>query len=190
MLKGENVILRPVKRKDIKIFLKWFNDPEVIQYLTLFKPITEMEEEKWIEEIAKRNNIIFVIEAIFKKGNKKTIRKPIGNCGFHIIDHLNQNAEIGIAIGEKEYWGKGYGTEAISLLVDYGFNVLNLRRISSGTFSFNQRSIKMHQKLGFVQEGIRRQARFKNGQFHDDVIFGILREEWEKIRNKLLPSTI
>lgn len=177
MLKGEKVLLRPVRRADISLFLKWFNDPEVTQYLKLYLPMTEMAEEKWIEELATvraRSDIIFVIEAITDDSNK-----PIGNCGFNLINHKDQTAEFGITIGEKEYWNKGYGTDATRLVVDYGFRQLNLNRISSAAFAFNERSIRLHKKVGFQEEGRRRRAIFKNGRFWDMVLFGLLKEGWE-----------
>ena len=176
MLRGRSVLLRPVKRSDISYFLRWFNDPEVIQYLELYLPMTEMSEEKFIEELGTtraKSDVILVIEAV---GANST--RPIGNCGLHDINSKDHKAIFGIVIGEKDYWNKTYGTEAARLLIDYGFQQLNLHRISSSAFSFNERSIKLHKKLGFHEEGRLRQAMFKNGQYHDLVLFGILREEW------------
>ncbi len=176
MLKGKSVLLRPVKRSDISYFLKWFNDPEVIQYLTLYLPMTEMAEEKYIEELGTtraKSDVSFVIEVI--EGDSI---KPIGNCGLHEINSKDHNANFGIVIGEKDYWSKGYGIEATRLLINYGFQQLNLHRISSTAVAFNERSIKFHKKVGFREEGRLRQDIFKNGQYHDLLQFGILREEW------------
>jgi len=177
MLRGERVLLRPVKRSDISYFLKWFNDPEILQYVGLYLPMTEMSEEKFIEDLGTtraRSDVVLVIEAI--EGDST---KPIGSCGLHNISPKDHNALFGIVIGEKDYWSKGYGTEAARLLIDYGFQQLNLHRISSGALAFNDRSIKLHKKLGFREEGRLRQAMFKNGQYHDHVQFGLLRTEWK-----------
>jgi RimJ/RimL family protein N-acetyltransferase len=179
MLKGESVLLRPVKRSDISYFLKWFNDPDVVQYVGLYLPMTEMAEEKFIEELGTtraRSDVILVIEVI-----EGSSAKAIGNCGLHQINPEDHNAIFGIVIGEKDYWSKGYGVEAARLLINYGFQQLNLHRISSTALAFNEGSIKLHKKLGFVEEGRLRQAMFKNGQYHDVVQFGILREEWKGI---------
>ncbi len=176
MLNGKRVILRPVRRSDINLFLKWFNDQEVIQYLSNYLPMTEMAEEKWIESLAttrSKTDVVFVMEV--KEGSSK---KPIGNTGLHGIDSKDQNAWFGIVIGEKDYWSRGYGTEAAQLLIEYGFQQLNLRRISSAVVEFNERSIRMHEKLGFVEEGRRRKATYVNGRFWDDLVYGLLREEW------------
>lgn len=181
MLKGKLVTLRPVQRSDITYFLKWFNDPEVIQYLGLYLPMTEMSEEKFIEDLGgawAQTSAMFVIEAIENSGDK-----PIGTTGLHSISAKDHNATFGIAIGEKDYWSKGYGTEAARLIIRYGFEQLNLHRISSGAFVFNERSIRMHKIVGFADEGRQRQAMYKNGAFHDHVLFGLLREEWIKMKD-------
>ena len=177
MLRGKKVLLRPLKRSDITSFLKWFNDPEVTQYLNFYLPMTEMAEEKWIENAASRiqagTDICLIIEAIEGESSK-----PIGNVGLSGINPRDHSATFGIAIGEKDYWGNGYGTEATQLILEYAFQQLNLHRISSSAFAFNERSIRLHKKVGFKEEGRQREAIFKNGYFHDHVMFGILRNEW------------
>ena len=177
MLRGKLVVLRPVQRSDITYFLKWFNDPEVIQYLGLYLPMTEMAEEKYIENIAGQSgtNVIFVIEAIEKE--KLT---PIGTVGLHQIHVKDHRGTFGISIGEKDYWSKGYGTETARLVIRYGFEELNLHRISSGAISFNERSIALHLKVGFKEEGRQREAMYRKGRYYDQVKFGILREDWDK----------
>ncbi len=182
MLKGKLVTLRPVKRSDIAYFLKWFNDPEVIQYLGMYLPMTGMSEEKFIEDLGgsrAHTNAMFVIEAI---ENAET--KAIGSTSLNGINAKDQNATFGIAIGEKDYWSRGYGTEAARVIIRYGFEQLNLHRINSGAIGFNERSIRMHKRVGFTEEGRQRQAIFKNGAFYDHVMFGLLRDEWLKLRDK------
>jgi RimJ/RimL family protein N-acetyltransferase len=176
MLIGKKVILRPYRRSDLQNFIKWFNDPEVIQYLGLYLPMTEMAEEKYIEDLPSKGQTLahFVIEAI--EGNEN---KPIGTTGLSEINNKDRNATFGISIGEKDYWSKGYGTEATNLLIKYGFEQLNLHRISSDAFSFNERSIRLHKRVGFKEEGRRQQRVFKNGQYYDVVEFGLLRSEWK-----------
>ncbi len=176
MLTGEKVVLRPVRRTDIEYFLKWFNDPEVTQYLSMYLPMTEMGEEKYIEELGTTRagtNVSFVIEAIDEKHNT-----PIGNIALGNIHPKNHNAGFGIAIGEKNYWSKGYGTESAQLIIQYGFDQLNLHRITSSAISYNERSIRLHKRVGFVEEGRYREVDFKNGAYHDLVMFGLLKKEW------------
>lgn len=176
MLKGKKVLLRPIRKSDISLLLKWFNDPETTKYLGLYLPVTEVEEEKWIEELAtiKRGiDIVFIIEVI---ENNST--KPIGNCGLYKINQKDQTAELAIVIGEKEYLGKGYGTETAQILIEYGFQQLNLNRISASVLESNEKAINLLKKIGFKVEGRLRKARFKNGKFYDQILFALLREEW------------
>jgi len=183
MLKGDKVLLRPVRRSDISYFLKWFNDPEVIQYLGLYLPMTEMAEETYIEQLGTSRvstDTAFVIEAI-----EGASTKPIGSIGLHGISPKDHFATFGIAIGEKDYWSKGYGTEAAQLLIRYGFEQLNLHRISSGAISFNERSLRLHRRVGFKEEERQREAMFKNGKFHDHVMFGLLRDEWKGLQPQM-----
>jgi RimJ/RimL family protein N-acetyltransferase len=181
MLIGEKVVLRPVRRSDIEDCLKWFNDPEVTQYLSMYLPMTEMAEEKFIESLGSTEagkNAMFCIEAVKNNGNK-----PIGTVGLDNINSKDHHAEFGIAIGEKDYWSNGYGTEAARLIIRYGFEQLNLHRINSFAISFNERSLRLHLRVGFKEEGRQREAVFKNGEYHDHVMFGLLRNEWQAMGN-------
>jgi len=178
MLLGKKVRLREIRKADIQNYLKWFNDQEVTQYLTLFLPMTQMSEEKWLEEICTSRAQTDVVFAIEVKAGKKWVH--IGNCGLHKINWHDRDCEMGTVIGEKKFWGKGYGTEADRLLIDYGFGELNMNRISAAAYNFNTRSCKTAERNGFKREGIARKAIYKNGQYHDRIMMGILREEWEK----------
>ena len=178
MLIGKKVMLRPVKRSDLTHFLRWFNDPEVVQCIGEYLPMTEMGEEKRIEELGTtraRTDAVFVIESV---GGDAC--KPIGITELLGINSKDHNAGFGIAIGEKDYWSKGYGTEAAALIIRYGFEQLNLHRINSSVIGFNERSIRMHRKLGFLEEGTQREGIYKNGRYHDHLLFGLLRSEWER----------
>src|SRR5699024_4978861 len=116
---------------------------------------------------------------------KKEKEMPIGVLTIINIDFKNRNTECIIDIGEKEYWGKGYGKEGLKLLLDYAFYEMNLHRVSLRVFSFNDRAIRMYTKLGFQEEGNSRQSLFRDGKWHDIMQMGILQTEYfEKDRNK------
>jgi RimJ/RimL family protein N-acetyltransferase len=184
MLKGKSVQLRPIQKTDIAYFLVWLNDPDVTQYLVMHLPLTEIAEQKYLDDLAinrAATDAVFVIEAI--EGEKKIV---IGNLGLHHINGKDQSAALGIVIGDKQYWGKGCGSEAVKLIIRYGFEQLNLHRIASSAWAFNERSIKMHLRAGFKEEGRRKEAVFKNGAFHDEVEFGLLRENWKKNLPKII----
>jgi RimJ/RimL family protein N-acetyltransferase len=174
MLKGDRVILGPVKREYIDSYLKWLNDPEITQFLSMFLPLTRMMEEDWIENLKNRNDTIAFAILILENDAEKLI----GNCGLHAIDWKNRVCEVGIMIGEKEYQSKGYGTEAMEVLLDYGFKTVNLNRIQLRVYEFNSRAINSYKKIGFVEEGRMRQAIFINGEYHDIFIMSFLQEEW------------
>ena len=177
MLRGERVRLGPIKREYIESFLKWFNDPEITQYLVAYRPMTRMAEEAWIENLKNRENDIHFSIIIPNEDGTETL---IGNCGIHAIDWKNRVGEIGIAIGEKEYQNKGYGTEALELLIDYGFRTVNLNRLELYTYSFNVRALKSYKKVGFIEEGRKRQFIWSNGRYHDAILLSILAEEWRE----------
>jgi RimJ/RimL family protein N-acetyltransferase len=107
----------------------------------------------------------------------------IGNCGLHQIDWTNRNAVFGIFIGDKNYWGKGYGTDATRTILRYAFGEANLHRVELEVFSFNQRGLRVYEKCGFKLEGTRRQALYREGAWHDEYVMAILREEWEAMQH-------
>ena len=177
MLKGERITLGPVKKEYIESYLKWFNDPEITQNLNMFRPFTRMMEEDWIENLKNRDDTIVFAIIIPDENN---VEKLIGNCGIHAIDWKNRVAEVGITIGEKKYQSKGYGTEAMEVLLEYGFKTVNLNRIQLRVYEFNSRAINSYNKIGFIEEGRMRQAIFINGDYHDVIFMSILQEEWLK----------
>ncbi len=98
--------------------------------------------------------------------------------GIHRINWKDRTATTGAVIGEKAYWGKGYGSEAKKLLLDYAFNELNLRKICSGALAFNGRSQAYSKKCGYEVEGVLKQHIFKNGEYHDLVQLAVFKEQW------------
>ncbi|MHA2006838.1 MAG: GNAT family N-acetyltransferase [Promethearchaeota archaeon] len=177
MLKGDRVTLGPIKREYIESYLKWFNDPEISQFVNAFRPLTRMMEEDWIENLKRRHDTIYFAITISEEDLEE---KLIGNCSLHDIDWKNRVCRVGIMIGEKEYQSRGYGTEAMELLLDYGFWTVNLNRIQLHVYDFNVRAINSYNKIGFIEEGRMRQAQFKNGKYYDIIIMSILQDEWLK----------
>jgi RimJ/RimL family protein N-acetyltransferase len=104
----------------------------------------------------------------------------IGSCGFHNFDWRSRAAEVGIFIGDKSCWNKGYGTEVMRLLLQHGFNTLNLNRIALDVYSNNLRAIRAYEKAGFILEGLKRQAIFKNGIYLDVLVMSVLRSDWKE----------
>lgn len=174
MIIGQKIRLRAVERSDIPTFVRWFNDPEVRQYLNMFLPLSEAQEERWFERLLEdEKGYVFAIETA--EG------VHIGNVGLHGIDWKNRKATCGIVIGEKEYWNQGYGADALRTLLRFAFEELNLHRIFLHVFDFNRRAIRCYEKVGFRHEGRLRQARFTEGRYVDELVMGLLQEEWEEM---------
>ena len=167
-LKGKKTTLRPVSEKDIPLFLRWFNDPEIRPFITAMFPMTEGGEREWVEGLAKKSDkdIVLVIEV---KGS---------TIGIHRINWQSRVGTTGAVIGEKEYWNNGYGTDAKMAVLDYAFNTLNLRKISSSVKAFNKRSLAYSLHCGYKVEGRLRRQHFALGKYWDEVVLGVFRDEW------------
>jgi RimJ/RimL family protein N-acetyltransferase len=108
--------------------------------------------------------------------------KLIGGTGLHDLDWTNRHSGFGIFIGDKEEWGKGYGTQATQLVIDFAFARLNLHRVWLHVYEYNERGIRAYEKVGFQKEGILRQSRYFDGKYWDTIVMSILRPEWEARR--------
>ena len=188
MIPGKLVRLRSIERSDLPRFVKWFADPEVRDGLELFAPIGEAQEARWFEENLARPPAeqAWAIDAQTTAagvGLRPTTAEPgwthIGSCGFQRIDWRNRSGECGIAIGDKSQWGKGYGSDAIRTLANFGFGELNLHRIMLRVYEDNARAIRAYEKAGFKTEGRLRESNFHAGRYRDTLIMAILRSEWE-----------
>jgi RimJ/RimL family protein N-acetyltransferase len=175
-LVGEKIYLRPLEKEDARVLAPWFNDQEVTRTLLIYRPVSLVFEESFIEK-ANQNEAELVLGIAVKVTDKL-----IGGTGFHHIDFQNRRASFGIAIGDKAEWGKGYGTEATRLMVNHAFATLNLNRVWLNVYEFNRRGIRAYERVGFKQEGILRQDCFREGRYWDSIIMGILREEWQPSR--------
>lgn len=181
MIYGERIRFRAVEKEDLPTFVRWLNDPEVQQGITIFHPFSQAQEENWFENMLKRpvEEQVLGIEVNEPSGEEGMKNwKLIGSLGFMDISWRIRSAEFGIMIGEKNYWGKGYGTEAVRLLTKYGFNTLNLNRISLRVFEDNHRAIRAYEKAGFTLEGRMRQAEFHHGKYLDVLIMSVLRSDF------------
>ena len=175
-IKGERVYLSPMCIDDALKYTKWMNDFEVTDKINSSCNVISLESEKaWLEKNSGIGNYQF---SIVKQENDELI----GNCSLHDLNFINQIATVGIFIGDKENWGKGYGSEALELLLSYGFNHLNLNNIMLTVYSFNTRAIACYKKVGFKEIGKRREAYFKNNERYDEIFMDILRSEFYERR--------
>src|SRR6056297_3027326 len=170
-MEGDRIYLSPINKEDYKIYTKWINDLDIAINLGNAHEVYTLEKEKDVLEEISKNSFAII---------HKSEDKLIGNCGLINIDQVNKKADLGIFIGEKEYWNKGYGLEAINLLLDYGFNLMNLYNIMLRVFSYNKRAINCYKKVGFKEIGRRRKAIQVTGQKYDEVFMDILTEEFKE----------
>lgn len=172
---GKNLYLSPLHPDDAIQNTIWMNDLDLTKYLLPISShvFTIDEERNYLEQKNTNNNINF---CIVKLENNELL----GNCSFSKIDHLHKTAEIGLFIGNEENRNKGYGTEAIKLLLEFGFNYLNLNNIMLKVLSFNERAIKSYEKAGFKVFGKRHQTYFINNEWYDSILMEILREDYYK----------
>ncbi|TMI64948.1 MAG: GNAT family N-acetyltransferase [Bacteroidetes bacterium] len=169
-LKGGTISLRPLSEKDIEgNYRYWLNDPEIVQYNSHGRfPMTPEKLLNFVQA-ALQSNTSLVLAVIDTK-----TEKHIGNISLQNINWIDRNAEIAFLLGEKDFWGKGVMLEAGELLINHGFESLNLHKIYCGTSSDNSGMQKLAEKLKMEKEGIRKEALFKNGVYHDIIEFGIL----------------
>ena len=170
---GERIFLSHPTRADLPTFARWFADLELTLYLgRAGHSYTYEDEVSWYESRTKDSSMrSFAI--VVRETNQ-----IIGNMTLMHIDSVNGRAELGIAIGEKSAWGKGYGTEAVRLMCEYGFTFLNLHTIYLWHVAYNERGHRAYLRAGFKEAGRLRGARLFNGQRYDDILMDITREEF------------
>ena len=178
-LVGERIYLSPRSSEDVERFTEWLNDFETTDYTGRSGQLLTIEGER--EYIQKNSNpeATFVIVTLEED-------QMIGTVGLEEIDAINRTATLGIFIGEKQYRNQGYGTEAIQLILDYGFNYLNLQNIKLDLMEFNERGLACYKKCGFREYGRRRKCKYVNEKYYDSIEIEVLKEEFTKsyIKNK------
>jgi len=171
---GRKLYLRGLERSDLgKNMFQWANDSEVTHYMFMGSRPNSMElsEEEYDKLIRSQNDIVFAI--VDRKTNEH-----IGNAGLYTINWISHAAEYRIIIGEKKFWSKGCGQETAKLIIDYGFQKLNLNKIWLGVNAENIAGVKSYEKSGFRREGVLRQEIYRNGKYYDAIRMSILRKEF------------
>ncbi|HKO45936.1 MAG TPA: GNAT family protein [Pyrinomonadaceae bacterium] len=176
-LSGKDVYLRPLVSSDAEgAYVSWFNDEEVCagnsHHVFPYNPDAALSYIRYAGET--KDSVILAV--VLVKGDQH-----IGNIALTSIHPVNRTAEFSIVIGDKAAWGKGYGKEAARLLCDHGFYSLNLHRIQCGTFENNEGMQRLAAYLGMKEEGVRREAVFKNGRYLNVIEYGVLRSEYTSL---------
>ncbi len=177
MLRGEKVVLRGIRREDLPRLWELRNDLE-LQGLVSSAPPEPASLARLEAEFDKRaseggsDGPDFAIEV---EG------MLIGRCGLYDLNEMARTCDLGIGIA-REYWGQGYGRDAVGVLLDYAFRIRNLQRVALDVLADNERAIRSYVACGFVEEGRLRRHEWHEGRYKDSVQMGILREEWERSR--------
>ena len=179
-LPGTNVMLREYRWDDLPWIRQWVNDPDIVCHLSdiFLYPHAQESTEAYLEAMLEGNADArgFVIADLATEAY-------IGQVNLDSIDWKNRVGKIGIVIGSTEHMGRGYGTEAMRLLVDFAFREMNLNRLELEVYDFNERAVRCYASCGFVQEGRLRERQYKNGRYWDVIQMGLLRSDWKKGAN-------
>lgn len=165
---GARVRLTPLDEADASILFEWINDRTLVELSSAFAPVSAADHLRWFADIRQRPGThIFAI---------RRLDDPlvIGTCQLHGIHPVHRSAELQIRIGDTRFRGQGLGTEAVRLLVAFGFGELRLHRIALHVFATNLAAQRAYEKAGFVREGLLKDAAFVGGRFVDTVSMAIL----------------
>jgi RimJ/RimL family protein N-acetyltransferase len=177
VLEGELIVLRRHVPGNLVAFLRWYSDAEVAR-LTRYQdgPMRPEEIERFFTARA------LGPESLSLAVHVRETNRLIGTCALSQLDSDNGSALYHITIGEKDAWGRGYGTEATRLILGHAFDTLNLHRIGLSVFSFNDRAIRAYRSCGFVAEGRAREAIWRDGRWWDEISMSVLQSDWNAVR--------
>jgi RimJ/RimL family protein N-acetyltransferase len=176
MLRGEKVWLKGIEPSEQVPGVDKVSDATIAHFAGFKAPLTRAGAER------------FANRAISEPGRPQTFfmfgivplgeQAPIGNVSLRDVDQLNGSAELSIVLGDPRLLGKGYGTDAVHAICDFGFGELRLERIHLEVYDYNERAIRSYQKSGFQTDAVQRKARFHRGAYHDVLTMSILRDDW------------
>ncbi|MGG4451731.1 GNAT family N-acetyltransferase [Brevibacillus porteri] len=171
-LEGERVFLRPIGTEDTELYFRSLFNKETRMLTGTQKHFTREQIHQYIENKGQDSSSVLLLICLCEND------QVIGDVQIGDIDPKNRNAFIRISIDQNANQGKGYGSEALLLMLDYGFGILNLHRIELNVFGFNERAIHTYEKLGFQREGVQRQALYYNHAYHDSILMSMLADEY------------
>jgi len=173
-LTGKQVYLRPLNSADTEAYYQLLYDADMLRLTGTQQHFTREQIERYIDSKSQDSSSILLLIA------EEDTDEIIGDIALQDISDTNRSANLRIAISAARHQGRGYGSEAIRLLLDYGFGVRNLHRIELNVYAYNERAQHVYRKLGFQQEGIQRDALFYNHQYHDAILMSMLDHEYRE----------
>lgn len=175
ILTGNQIVLRPITKDDAADMFASLSDEEGMRLTGTQDQFTFEQVEAFCEKVSKADDRVDY--AIALKSDPRM--KYIGEVVLSDIDEVNRSASFRIAMKGKAYFGKGYGSEATRLMIDFGFETLNLHRIELEVYDFNPRAQHVYEKIGFVREGVRRDVLLWDGVYQSGIMMSLLRPDWE-----------
>jgi len=172
MIAGEHVILRAFERDDVERCYRWMNDPNIVRTLKTRYPIAFQGEVEWLERAMNPgpNERHFAVE-------RKDDRTHVGNASIHDIDWISRAGSFGLFIGDPAAWNRGFGGDAIQTLVRFAFDEMNLVKLRINVFDYNERAKHVLEERGFTQEGRLVRDFYREGAYHDIVIYSVFGEK-------------
>ena len=185
VLDGQRVTLRRHVPGNVTAFQRWYSDPEVAR-LARYQdgPMRSDEIDRFFQLRALGQ------ESLTMAIHERDSGRLIGSCAFSQVDGENGSAMYHITIGEKDTWGRGYGTEATQLMLDHAFGTLGLHRIALTVFEFNERAIRAYRRCGFVVEGRARESIWRDGRWWDELAMSVLASEWRVGHKRHAPRRV
>jgi len=181
LLRGERVRLSSEDPETLaKLFSQWSNDSEYSRLLD-WDPArchSVKNVQKWFEKDGENPARVFFAIRTLKDD------RIIGEIGLNGIRWNHGDCFVGIGLGERKYWGKGYGTDAMKVILRYAFTEMNLQRVTLDVFEYNPRGVRSYEKAGFVHEGRERGTLLREGRRWDVIFMGILRADWLKAQEE------
>lgn len=171
---GERLYLSPMSTEDIPQYTEWLNDLRTVINLGFADQVLSLEKEKEAFENLQKGRYNFAVVRLEDD-------QLIGNCGLFDVDQINRNGTVGLFIGNPAERGKGYGTEILQLILDFGFNIINLHNIMLVVSAYNEAGVRCYQKAGFKEIGRRRECRTVAGRKYDEIYMDILSSELESV---------
>ena len=175
-MQGKLVRLRAYEKSDADALFRWFSDEDVTRWLGPPNFPSRAHQERFIESASASGDDAkyFAIETLDGK--------LIGDCGLRFIDWKSRKAEFFITIGEKPFWGKGFGSDALQIVIRLAFDKMNLNRLWLSVLVDNPRAVRCYEKCGFVREGLLRQESYVDGKYRDVLMMALLREDYDRTR--------
>jgi RimJ/RimL family protein N-acetyltransferase len=173
MIKGDKIYLTELDRSNAETIRNWLNDPEVHRFLLVGHiPLTREEEERYYDSQAAASGAYNFEIHVASDG------RFIGHVGLKDVSLIHRCGEIGVVIGSKEDWGKGYGADAIVTCLRFAFLTLGLHSVSIRTEERHERARELYARIGFVETGREREVIYRDGRFHDHIVFDMLDSEF------------